>query len=152
MLEEPLTPLGVQRVDRVLAVGGANGLEDSEHPVREGVGGDRAFAVRLGHGRCDAIVVADLEAIRLPGHVEIPLRGDLFDPAGGDPRPRTTRIHVELDGGHGQSYGASGGSSPSSPLRLSGTSMACSRRASRVTMSRARSWVEARTTWAAAPS
>ena len=46
----------------------------------------------------------------------------------------------------------SAGLHSSSPLGLAGTSTACSRRAERGTTSSASSWVEASTTWAAAPS
>ena len=74
------------------------------------------------------------------------------------PRPGPGRRRGDLQAqrgpaGHGVAAGGDAGlSHHSSPLGLSGTSTACSRNASSGTISSARSWVEASTTWAAAPS
>ena len=98
--EELRSPRGEERVDRVLAVRGPGRLEDTEHPVREGVGRDHGLTALVGNGRRHAVVVADLEAVRPPGQDEIALRCDLLEPAGRDPHPRTARIHEHFHGSH----------------------------------------------------
>jgi hypothetical protein len=61
---------------------------------------DHAIASLLRHRRCDAEVVADLEAMRAPRHDEIASRGYCLEPSRCDPSPRATRIDEELDPDH----------------------------------------------------
>src|SRR5450432_1443589 len=61
---------------------------------------DRGLPPIVGHGGRNAVVVADLQAIRTPHHDEITLRRHLLDPSRRDPRPGATRIHEHLDLGH----------------------------------------------------
>ena len=98
--EEAAAPFGVERVDRLFTGSGPGRLEDPEHPVREGVAGERGGAEVLGHGRGHAVVVADLEAVRAPRHRQVAVRGDLLDPPGRDPRPRAAGIDEHLDRVH----------------------------------------------------
>src|SRR5580704_3490425 len=98
--EEPSTPCGVETVDRLFARLGSCRLEDPQHPVGQGVGLDHLVTPVLRHRRRRAVVIANLEAVRTPGHIELTPGCHLLDPAGGDPRPGTTGVHEKLDACH----------------------------------------------------